>query len=110
MNIILNYILIRTIGAKGAAIATGISYVFFFSLRTIVSEHLIHVGFNKFKIFICTVVLIMNCIINTYIYSILVQYIVGGMSLLLVVLVYRNTLQQIVFFLKSNIMLRLKRR
>lgn len=103
LNILLNYILIGAFGVKGAAVATGISYVFFFWLRTIVSERLMDIGFNKIRIIICTAILLLNCTINTWIESVFFQYLVGVLSLLSFTLLYKNTLIQIIGYMKNFI-------
>ena len=49
VNITLNFYLIRLWGAKGAAIATGISYCFYYYLRTIVANRFYRCNFRMFR-------------------------------------------------------------
>lgn len=65
-NYILNSFLIPVYGSSGAAIATGLSYVLFFWLRTLISRKI----WKKFKInnyIIYTVLLLLACLFNTLI-------------------------------------------
>lgn len=66
VNIVLNGLLIPDFGAIGASIATGISYITFFWLRTIISTKIwkkIHVS----DYFYYNIFLIVLCILNIYI-------------------------------------------
>lgn len=51
LNLILNYILVPYYGAKGAAIATAISFILMFVISTFFSERLYPVGYNVKKVF-----------------------------------------------------------
>ncbi|WP_233185629.1 polysaccharide biosynthesis C-terminal domain-containing protein [Thermotoga sp. SG1] len=50
-NFVGNQLLVPYFGAKGAAISTGLSYVLFFTLRTLIAEKLYPIGFNLKKIY-----------------------------------------------------------
>ena len=54
-NIIGNIILVPIIGAKGAAISTGISYIVFFSMRTWLSTGLYKVNYGLKNFYISTI-------------------------------------------------------
>lgn len=56
VNIIMNFILVPKIGAVGAAIATGITYIIFFILRTIISQKLYYIDFKLMKFYVLTIV------------------------------------------------------
>lgn len=57
-NLIGNYFLVPSMGAKGAAISTGLSYVVFFVSRTIISKKLYEVNYNLRRFSICTLLMI----------------------------------------------------
>ncbi|OTY20206.1 hypothetical protein BK735_07985 [Bacillus mycoides] len=59
VNIIGNFLLVPSLGAKGAAISTGISYIVFFSIRTLISKSLYHVNYSLTKFFIMTLMLVL---------------------------------------------------
>lgn len=66
INIILNIVLIPIFGARGAAFATGISYIIFFWSKTIVSRNL----WKRFEIkcyLFSTIILVIMALWNTFI-------------------------------------------
>lgn len=76
-NIIGNYLLVPRLGYIGSAISTAISYIVFFSLRTIISNKLYYIDFNLKKLYFyifATItyaaldILLNNLILNTAIY------------------------------------------
>lgn len=85
LNIILNLALIPVIGAQGAAIATVVSYMSVFVVRTVSAQR--HVGFriNYLVLSLNTVLVAAQCIVTVmapdrwYLYS-------GGITLLMLVL------------------------
>ena len=80
VNIILNYILIPILYGKGAAIATGISYMIFFWMRTIISRKLWWKFQLKRYLIYCTVILF-NCCIHTFLSGGYI-YIISALSIL----------------------------
>lgn len=65
-NIIGNYILVPLYGCKGAAISTGISYIIFFTLRTVFSVRLYYTNY-KLKSFYClTIIALLYCTYSTF--------------------------------------------
>ncbi len=67
INSILCYILIPKYGAKGASISTGLSYILFFSLRTLISIRYYPFEINKVKL-ICSILLFMAiCWVNSFV-------------------------------------------
>ncbi len=67
INSILCYILIPKYGAKGASMSTGLSYIMFFALRTIISIKYYPFKINKVKL-ICAIMLFMAiCWMNTFV-------------------------------------------
>lgn len=66
VNFIGNFILIPLIGPKGAAISTGLSYIVFFTLRTIFSNKYYYVDYKLGKFYAVTVLLILFALYNTF--------------------------------------------
>ena len=64
-NIALNYSLIPLIGGRGAALATGISYVIFFWARSLISRKIWY-KFPVIQFIICSVFVIINCFLHTF--------------------------------------------
>ena len=67
VNIIGNTILVPIISGRGAAISTGISYIVFFSLRTIISNRLFKVDFQIWKLATLTMITLVYAIYNTFV-------------------------------------------
>lgn len=100
VNVALNWYLIPIFKGKGAAIATGISYVVFFWLRTIISRRL----WYKFRIniyFVTNIIVIFNCAVHTFMQG-YVPYLITLFTLL-VMAVYL-----IIYFSKNNLTGRIK--
>lgn len=87
-NLIGNIILVPYLGAKGAAISTGISYILFFSLRTYFSIKLINFGFNLKRIYICITLMVIYAFILSYYNYIYFTIIVGIILEITIILIY----------------------
>ena len=68
-NIVGNTILVPILGAKGAAISTGVSYIVFFTLRTIFSNRYFYVNYKLKKFYLITFIVIIYAYYNTFIKS-----------------------------------------
>lgn len=101
INIVLNYFLIPVLGGKGAAVATGVSYVGFFFLRTFISRKL----WWKFRVskylFFLTVLLI-NCLFHTFLTG-TVPYIISAISFIGVMLASAREVRKMIPLIKKNI-------
>lgn len=67
-NIIGNTILVPKLGCQGAAISTGISYIVFFSLRTLLSNRYFYIDFKLKKFYFLTFVTSLYALYNTFVY------------------------------------------
>lgn len=65
-NLIGNTVLIPLIGPKGAAVSTGISYIVFFIMRTVIGGRYYRVDYNLFKFTIVTSLLVGFAAINAF--------------------------------------------
>lgn len=90
VNYIGNTILVPILGAKGAAISTGLSYVVFFILRTLIAEKLYYIGFKISKILIGIVITIILSYIGTFDTNIMLTIISGIISIIIILFVYKN--------------------
>lgn len=64
-NIIVNITLTKYFGIIGTSIAVGISYIFFFVLRTLVSNHVYKIKFHFTRLFICVGSLFFFALVNS---------------------------------------------
>lgn len=96
-NLIGNIILIPYLGAKGAAISTGMSYILFFYLRTYFSTRLMNFGFNLKRIYFCIILMVVYALILSF-YNNICFTIVGGIVLeFAVLIIYYPILKEIYF-------------
>ena len=65
-NIIGNILLVPTLGCKGAAISTGISYIVLFTLRTVLANKYFYVNFYLKKFYFVTVMALLYAFYNTF--------------------------------------------
>lgn len=65
-NIIGNSVLVPFVGPKGAAISTGLSYIVFFIMRTVIGSKYYKVNYNLGKFAVITVFLIGFAVVNTF--------------------------------------------
>lgn len=100
-NILGNVLLVPEFGAKGAAISTGISYILFFILRTFFSVKLIEYKFNFKKIILGVLVLMLNIVINTNDILKNINFFIGFVSLIYLIALYREQVEEIRYELKK---------
>lgn len=67
VNLIGNTILVPYIGAKGAAISTGISYIVFFTLRTVLSNRYYKVDYKLPQFYFLTIIVTIYAFYNTFV-------------------------------------------
>ena len=95
VNLIGNIMLVPILGAKGAAISTGISYIVFFFLRTIISRKLYSVEYYLRKTSISIIILCCFAFYATFI-SYNISHIIIGITLLVCFsMLYYKQFQQI---------------
>lgn len=66
-NLVGNIMLIPIIGPKGAAISTGLSYVLFFTLRTVFSNKFYYIDFGLGKFYAITLLTVLYALYNTFV-------------------------------------------
>lgn len=88
-NLIGNYLLVPSMGAKGAAISTGLSYVVFFASRTIVSKKLYKVNYNLTRFSICTLLMIILSLYASIYKFDIILLLLGIISLATILISYK---------------------
>lgn len=89
VNLVGNLILVPNLGAKGAAISTGLSYIVFFATRTVISKRLYYVDYNLKKFYISTILVTVLAIYASFNTSMLILILLGIVVLVIVCLIYR---------------------
>lgn len=89
-NFVGNTLLVPHLGARGAAISTGLSYILFFTMRTMISERLYKIGFELRRVYIGTVVTVLVALTGTFIRSFLVIALSSLVATIVVLLLYKE--------------------
>ena len=95
VNIVGNLILVPQLGAKGAAISTGISYIILYTARTYESKKLYHVEYNQISLFISLFFLSILAIYASFNPVNLTLLGLGGLTGGMVLMLYRKPLLEI---------------
>ena len=90
-NFVGNILLVPRIGGRGAAISTGLSYILFFALRTIISNHYYYVDFKLKKIIALTVFVCGYALYNTFLSFSWVSVVGYCACVLLIFILYKDT-------------------
>jgi O-antigen/teichoic acid export membrane protein len=93
LNIVGNAVLVPWIGAKGAAISTGVSYVVFLYLRTILSKRLYNMDYSMRRITISTLMIILLAVYSTFNSFNLIYLLLGLLNLAVIVGLYFKRLK-----------------
>lgn len=93
VNLIGNTMLVPKFGSQGAAISTGLSYIVFFTLRTVLSNRYFYVDFHLKEFYFITALSIIYAFYNTFVkfnVGSIIGYIVCMVAL---VFLYRDTVK-----------------
>ena len=96
-NFIGNIILVPYLGARGAAISTGIAYIVFFSSRTYFSIKLINFGFNLKRIYLTTFLMFFYAIYLTFYDNLFFTVGMGVLLLIATIIIYLPILKEIYY-------------
>lgn len=91
-NVILNILLVPKLGAVGAAIATGVSYIIFFWIRTLISRKLWY-NFDLKYYFVTILILLIGATVNVTIDNLWIYLI--NIVLIFIILIYNYKLIQL---------------
>lgn len=103
VNLIGNLCLIPYLGAKGAAISTGLSYVVFYVLRTVFGNKLYFFDHGAVRFWISTLILIMFSFYATFCHTSALSVVFFVISISVVCFIYRTNIHIIVIFVSTVI-------
>ncbi len=90
-NVIGNMILVPRLGCRGAAISTGVAYIIFFVMRTMLSNRYFYVDFKLKKFYALTAIAVVYACYNTFLpfaFGSVIGYVTGVTAL---IFLYRDT-------------------
>jgi O-antigen/teichoic acid export membrane protein len=95
VNFVGNSFLVPRYGCSGAAISTGISYIVFMIIRTVLSEHYYHIGFNNNKTMILIVGLIIYAWYASFYNSTIVSICLFGVIIFVILALYKKRVEEL---------------
>lgn len=102
-NIVGNLILVPSLGAKGAAISTGIAYMVFFITRTYLGNKFFKVKVNYLKFFISIILIYILAIISSIYKFNMIILEVTILNVIVICLLYRNVIIECMNLIKNKI-------
>lgn len=99
-NIVGNFILIPKFGFKGAAFATGLSYVFLFYLKSIISNKYFYIDLKLPKITLLIIATTIFSLYNSYYSFNVISFLMYLSCLIMIVVLYRKTIKSGFIYLK----------
>lgn len=90
VDIIGMFLLVPLLGARGAAISTGGSYIVFFTLRTFFSLKFYKVNYNLKKFYFCTFLIVLYALYATFNSINLFYVLIGIVELFILSFIYRD--------------------
>lgn len=95
-NVIGNSILVPMLGAKGAAISTGLAYIVFYYARTLISRRLYKVDYSVGRTSIAIFAISVLALHSSFMEFSMITIIIGIIVILIVLFLYRNTIKSII--------------
>ncbi len=95
INILGNFLLIPKLGAKGAAISTGIAYIFLFFIKSYFSNKLMKIEYASKKIYISIFFILIYAMILTFYNNIYLTIILGIILECFLIFVYFSILKDL---------------
>lgn len=104
LNILGNLLLVPKLGARGAAISTGLAYIIFFSLRTYFSLKFIKFEFNLIRFYTITLLLVLFALYLSFNSNIYLTLKIGIILILLTIFLYKKMVKSLYleFIKKEN--------
>jgi len=101
-NYIGNTLLVPTLGGKGAAISTGLSYIVFFAMRTIISEKFYPVKYDISKIVVGNIVMVAVALIGTFRRGMTVSILSAAVGILVILWLYKSEVKSLFSTFKTE--------
>lgn len=103
VNFIGNMILIPVLGSKGAAVSTGLSYIVFFTMRTLFANHYFPVDFKLKRFYLLTAVFAVGGWYHLYHSFDLVIVGIFVITISLICILYRDTMKDMLNLAKQQL-------
>ena len=88
-------LLVPIIGARGAAISTGFSYIIYFTLRTYFSQKLINFNFDLKRLYFIIALITIYSLFLTFYNNLFLTIGVGILLLILLLIIYMKVIKEV---------------
>ncbi|MBU3178172.1 oligosaccharide flippase family protein [Clostridium estertheticum] len=95
VDIIGMYLLVPILGARGAAISTGIAYISFFTMRTFLSLKFYKVNYNLKKFYTITALIVVYAFYATFNSINLIYILIGIVELVMLSMFYKDVVKEL---------------
>lgn len=99
VDIIGMYIFVPFLGARGAAISTGIAYIVFFTMRTFLSLKFYKVNYSLKKFYFSTLLIVLYALYATFSSINLIYILIGIAELMILSFMYKEIIKQLFYIL-----------
>lgn len=103
INIVGNFILVPILGARGAAITTGLTYILFFILRTNMANKLYYIDFKLKKFYFLTLSILALVIYSTFNYVDIITITLAICIIGIILVMYKYTIIRYIKIAKNKI-------
>lgn len=103
INYVLNILLIPLVGVVGAAMATAISYILFFTLRSMISNKYFKIDFGLKKFYFFTALFFANAAYHSFFEFSIFNVIIYIVMIVIICILYKNTVSEIWGILKGKV-------
>ena len=101
VDIIGMYILVPFLGARGAAISTGIAYIVFFTMRTFLSLKFYKINYSLKKFYFSTLLIAFYAFYATFSSINLIYILIGIAELIILSFMYKEIIKELFYMLLS---------
>ncbi|MEZ0117651.1 UNVERIFIED_ORG: O-antigen/teichoic acid export membrane protein [Heyndrickxia coagulans] len=102
-NFIGNTLLIPMLGVRGAAISTGVSYIIFFTARTLISNKFFYIDYKLKKFYFLTSIFLLYATYNTFNSSDILTLFGFLLILVIIYFLYQSTIKEVIKYLMYNL-------
>lgn len=103
-----NTILVPTIGGKGAAISTGISYILFWAARTFFSNKYYYINYHLKKFAVITILTLLYAGYNTFIKFNIFSIVFYVIDVIVLIILYKESIGELIAIGKKHIIKQIK--
>ncbi|UAC47863.1 polysaccharide biosynthesis C-terminal domain-containing protein [Bacillus aquiflavi] len=96
VNLGMTFVLVPKMGATGAAIATGLSFIIFMFLRTLISKKYFNVDYKLYKFFFITILVALYALYNSFYSWSWLNVLLGALMIGSLSIFYRKTIKLVI--------------